>query len=178
MSSLLSKSFEALKIATPQQTGVSTRRRPFKLIRPERQPHVQYYGYGVSRDWLLQFAEQHCPEALPDRNAKNYETTARTRAYEFIVEWSGIYTLDTKDCFNPKGGSVPPEWIALYDGVYDDQLDDDEIMSIPIDTVHVLAVCSDQDDDFGWRPTQEKMDFMTKVIGHTPQWWVSCGFAD
>ncbi|KAG0700389.1 hypothetical protein DFH29DRAFT_932310 [Suillus ampliporus] len=178
MSSLLSKSFEALKIAAPQQTEVSTRRRPFNLVRPERQSYVHYYGYAVSRDWLIQFAEQHCPEALPERSAKNYENTARTRAYELIRAWAGICTLARKECFNPKGGSVPPEWIALYDGVYDDELDDEELMSIQIDTVLVLAVCSDQDDSYEWRPRQENMDFMTKLIGHTPQWWVSCGYAD
>ncbi|KAG0700384.1 hypothetical protein DFH29DRAFT_932285 [Suillus ampliporus] len=164
MSSLLSKSFEAPKPL--QQTEVSTRRRPFNLVRPERQSYVHYYGYPVSRDWLIH------------RSAKNYENTARTRAYELIRAWAGICTLARKECFNPKGGSVPPEWIALYDGVYDDELDDEELMSIQIDTVLVLAVCSDQDDSYEWRPMQENMDFMTKLIGHTPQWWVSCGYAD
>ncbi|KAG0696373.1 hypothetical protein DFH29DRAFT_208477 [Suillus ampliporus] len=173
MSSLLSKSFDTLKIATPQQTGYSIRR-PFKLVRPKRQPHLQFYGYAVSPEWLIQFAQQHWSEALPDRNAKNYEDIAMTRAYELISGFSGIYNLDRKDCFNPKGGSVPLEWIAVYDGDYDDELDDDELEAIQIDIVHVLTVCSDEEDEFEERPTQEKMDFMTKLIGHGPQWWMGC----
>jgi len=47
----------------------------------------------------------------------------------------------------------------------DDGLDDDELASIQIDTVHVLAVCSDQNDLFEERPSQEKVDFMTELIG-------------
>ncbi|KAG0705303.1 hypothetical protein DFH29DRAFT_291338 [Suillus ampliporus] len=175
MSSLLSKSFEALKIVAPQQTDHSMRRRPFKLVRPPSQPHVQYYGYAVPPEWLIQFTEQHWPEALPDRNDKGYEYMAATRAFELILDWSGIYTLDSKDCFDPKGGSVPPEWIALYDG---DEDEDDELQDIQIDTVHVFSLCSDQDESFEARPTQERVDFMTKLVGHAPQWWVSCGYAD
>ncbi|KAG1748940.1 uncharacterized protein EDB91DRAFT_1111526 [Suillus paluster] len=164
---------DSFKIATPQQTDDSMRRRPFKLVRPPRQPHVQYYGYAVSPEWLVQFTEQHWSGALPERNDIGYEYMAATRAFELLLDWSGIFTLDSKDCFNPKGGSVPPEWIALYDGDEDDDEADDEYPNIQIDTVHVFALCSDQDESFEARPTQERVDFMTNLIGHTPQWWVS-----
>ncbi|KAG1718165.1 uncharacterized protein EDB91DRAFT_1341459 [Suillus paluster] len=120
MSSLLSKSFEALKITTPQHTGDSMRRRPFKLVRPKRQqmnpytglPHVQYYGYAVSPEWLIESAERHCLEALPSRNANDYEGTTITQAYELIRHLAGIYNLACNFFFNPKGHSVPPEWVA------------------------------------------------------------------
>ncbi|KAG1737082.1 uncharacterized protein EDB91DRAFT_1083121 [Suillus paluster] len=135
----------ALKIATPQQTGDSARRRPFKLVRSPKQPNVQYYGYAVATKWLVQFAEQHWPDALLARNDMCYEDVATTRAYEYISAWSGIHDLGQKDCFNPKGGSVPPEWIALYDDVYDDVLDDTELAAIQIDTIQVFSVCSDHD---------------------------------
>ncbi|KAG2359601.1 hypothetical protein BDR07DRAFT_1462446 [Suillus spraguei] len=92
MSSLLSKSFDTLK------------------------PHLQFYGYGVSREWLIQFAEQHCPEELPDHNDIGYKCMATMRAYELIADLTTINTLDRKLCFNLKGGFVPPEWIAVYDG--------------------------------------------------------------
>ncbi|KAG1737110.1 uncharacterized protein EDB91DRAFT_1141104 [Suillus paluster] len=166
MSSLLSKSFDA---------GDSIRRRPFKLVRPKRQSHLQFYGYAVSREWLIQFAEQNWPaDELPDRNAKDYEDIAATRAYKLIADLSSICSLGRKTCFNPKGGSVPPYWIAVYDGDYDDELDDEELMNIQIDTVVVLSVCSDEEDSFEERPTQGQMDFMTKLIGHGPQWWMGC----
>jgi len=110
------------------------RRRPFSLIRADRQLHVQYYGYGVYPDWLIQFVEQHWSEALPNRNAKNYDNMPMTRAYEPIRCWSAIYALTIKDCFVPKG-SGPPDCIALLDGD-DDGLDaNDELASVQIDTI-------------------------------------------
>ncbi|KAG1843274.1 hypothetical protein DFJ58DRAFT_804732 [Suillus subalutaceus] len=174
MSSLLSKSFDALKITTSQQNRDSTKYRPFKLIRPKRQPHLQFYGYGVSWEWLIQFAEQNCPEELPDRDDIGYKCMAAIRAYELIADLTTINTLDRKLCFNPKGGLVPPEWIAVYDGDYDDILSEEELLAIKIDTIHVLAVCSDEEDSFEERPVQGQMDYMTKLIGHGPQWWMGC----
>jgi hypothetical protein len=163
------------QIATPQETG----KQPCEVVRPTRQeqinlytglPHLQYYGYAVSGDWLLAFAEQHSPEALPQRDARNYKKTAKKQAFQLIRHWTGIYDLAWKTCFNPKGGLIPPEWFAsLYD-----EADDPEDM----ETVLVFAVCSDEDDDFEGRPMQEQVDFMTNLIGHAPQWWVSCGYAD
>ncbi|KAG0692344.1 kinase-like domain-containing protein [Suillus ampliporus] len=85
----------------PEQTGAPTRRRPFKLVCPKRQPHVQYYGYAVAPEWMVQFAEKHWPEALPDRNDKRYEHVAMTRAFELIRDWIPLYTLAGRDCFNP-----------------------------------------------------------------------------
>ncbi|KAG1817160.1 uncharacterized protein BJ212DRAFT_1351455 [Suillus subaureus] len=78
MSSLLSKSFDALRISTPD----SIRQRPIKLVRPKKQLHVQFYGYAISHEWLVRSGEQYCPEALPDRCDRGYEDTAISRAYE------------------------------------------------------------------------------------------------
>jgi len=118
--------------------------------------------------------ERYWPEALRDRNAKHYEETAMTRSYELLRYWSNIFTLDTKDCFNPPNGcSVPPEWIALFDE--DDE--DDEFEDIDIPTVYVVSLCSDLDDSFEERPTQE-VDYTTKLFGQAPQWWVDCGIGD
>ncbi|KAG0709605.1 hypothetical protein DFH29DRAFT_869914 [Suillus ampliporus] len=108
----------------------------------------------MSSEWLIQFAKQHWSET--DRSDKGYEDTTITRAYELIAH--------CRYCFNPKGDSVPLEWIAVYDGDYDD-----ELTNIQIDTIYVLAVCSDEEDDFGERPTQEKTDVMTKLTGKEPQ---------
>ncbi|KAG1836556.1 hypothetical protein DFJ58DRAFT_846914 [Suillus subalutaceus] len=96
MSSLLSKLFDALKISTPD----SIRQRPIKLVRPKKQPNPQFYGYAISHEWLVRFAEQHCPEKLRDH---------------------------TIACFNlMEGASVPSEWIPVSNGDYDDVLSDEE----------------------------------------------------
>jgi hypothetical protein len=92
------------------------------------------------------------------------------RAYELIEHLSCIYTLARKTRLNPKGDSVPREWFA---GLYD-ETDDPEDM----ETVTVFALCSDENYDFEQRPTQDKVDFMTSLIGHAPRWWVSCSHAD
>ncbi|KAG2338595.1 hypothetical protein BDR05DRAFT_1062637 [Suillus weaverae] len=174
MPSLLSKLLEALKIATSQQTGRSRKRRPFKLARPPAAHNIQCYGYAVSSEWLMRFAEQHCPEELPDRSHIDYEDIATTRANELLASWSGIYFLDYRNCLNPPGGIIPPEWIAVFNGDYDDE-PDDVLDAIQIDTVRVFFVCSDRG-DFEMRPTRQQLDSLTKLIGHPPQWWVACSY--
>lgn len=80
--------------------------------------------------------------------------------------------LDFVTCFNTKGDSVSPEWIAVYDGDYDDVLSDEELLAFQVQTVYVLTVCSDEEDSFEKRPIQEQMDYITKLVGHGPQWWM------
>ncbi|KAG1733956.1 hypothetical protein EDB19DRAFT_1911295 [Suillus lakei] len=96
------------------------------------------------------------------------------RAYELIADISCIRTIDANICFNPKGSLVPPEWLAVHDGDYDDVLSDEELLAIEIDTVYVLTMCSDEEESFEERPIQEKMDDMANLIGHGPQWWMRC----
>ncbi|OAX35519.1 hypothetical protein K503DRAFT_365116, partial [Rhizopogon vinicolor AM-OR11-026] len=174
MSSTLSKSFEALEIATVQQTehfAKTPKRQPFTLVLPKKQSYVQYYGYEVCPYWLIAFAEKHCPETLPDQKAEDYQDVAVMRAYKRISAWSGIRTLGMQDCFNPpKSGIVPPEWFA--------SIFDDDIQPEDVDIVNVIIVCSDQEEEFQGRPSQIHIDFLTKLIGHGPRWWVSCGYAD
>ncbi|OJA10925.1 hypothetical protein AZE42_03058 [Rhizopogon vesiculosus] len=166
MSSILSKSLEALK-NNPRETGEA---QLFKLDRPPTQPFVQHYGYEVSPAWLIQFAEHHYPEGIPDRNDKSYNSTAIRLAYDIIRDWGRMCILATNHCFNsPEACPVPTEWLAT---MYDDVDDPEDLQG-----VLVLSVCSDEEDDFEWRPVQAKMDFLTKSIGHEPKWWPSCGFA-
>ncbi|KAG2045148.1 hypothetical protein BDR03DRAFT_938033 [Suillus americanus] len=108
-----------------------------------RRSSLMFYGYAISHEWLVRFAERHCPEALPDRSGRGYEDSAISRAYEHLVDLTGINNLDPVTCFNLKGGSVPAEWIAVYDGDYDNVLSDEDFLAIRIDTVYVLGVCLD-----------------------------------
>ncbi|OAX35028.1 hypothetical protein K503DRAFT_402673 [Rhizopogon vinicolor AM-OR11-026] len=75
--------FEALQMTTRQDTEDFVGR-PFKLVRPKRQPHIQYYGYADSSARLIQLVERYWLKALRDRNDKHHEDTAMTRSYEPI----------------------------------------------------------------------------------------------
>ncbi|KAG0705827.1 hypothetical protein DFH29DRAFT_905015 [Suillus ampliporus] len=158
------------------RTGRFMRRQPFDFVPPRRPlpinprtdlPYTQYYGFAVSPEWLVEFAERNCPEELPPRDDKSYEDVAMTRAFEFIREWPSMYTLERKTCFNPKGGSVPPKWFTRYH--------DDEDDGRGIETVHVFAIYSDQEDEFGERPAQYKVEAITEMMEYMPRWFVSCG---
>ncbi|OAX41434.1 hypothetical protein K503DRAFT_780643 [Rhizopogon vinicolor AM-OR11-026] len=119
-----------------------------------RLPYIQYYGYAVSREWLVQRAEQHCSEELPDRNDKRYEYTATKKAYYFICGWADVLDyLDQKCCFT--GHSISPDgWALESDGDADDELED------PGDEhVLVLVLCSDRDQQ---RTMQERVNFLTR----------------
>ncbi|KAG1721652.1 hypothetical protein EDB19DRAFT_504223 [Suillus lakei] len=90
------------------------------------------------------------------------------------IKHASIRTLDANICSNPQGSLVPPEWLAVYDGDYDDVLSGEEPPAVEIDTVYVLTVYSDEEESFEEHPIQEMMDGTTKLIGHGPQWWMSC----
>ncbi|KAG1830629.1 hypothetical protein EV424DRAFT_268553 [Suillus variegatus] len=176
-----------LEITTAPETDTSVVRQqpePFKLARPPKQshinpiigrPYIQYYGYAIPNDWLIRFAEKECPEMLPERDHKCYERDAMLRAREFISARSGVWSFDFKFCFNPKDGEVPLLWFEAFMAKYF-KSGDDEIRAVQIDTVPVLAVCSEQDDSFKERPTQEQMDVLTQLIGYAPRWWVCCDY--
>ncbi|KAG2061120.1 hypothetical protein BDR06DRAFT_947666 [Suillus hirtellus] len=176
-----------VETATAPETETSVVRQqpePFKLVRPPKQshinpiigrPYIQYYGYAIPNDWLIHFAEKECPEVLPERDHKCYERDAMLRAREFISARSGVWSFDFKFCFNPNDGEVPLLWFEAFMARYF-KSGDDEIRAVQIDTVPVLAVCSEQDDSFKERPTQEQMNILTQSIGYAPRWWVCCDY--
>ncbi|KAG2086603.1 uncharacterized protein F5147DRAFT_781585 [Suillus discolor] len=176
-----------LETTTAPETETSVIRQqpePFKLVRPPKQshinpiigrPYIQYYGYAIPNDWLIRFAEKECPEMLPERDHRYYERDAMLRAREFISARSDVWSFDFKFCFNPKEGEVPPLWLEAFMAKYF-RSGDEEIRAVQIDTVPVLAVCSEQDDSFKERPTQEQMDIMTQLMGYAPRWWVCCDY--
>ncbi|OJA18926.1 hypothetical protein AZE42_07063 [Rhizopogon vesiculosus] len=118
-----------------------------------RLPCIQYYGYAISREWLVHRAEQHFSEELPNRNDKRYEYTATEEAYYFICEWADVLDyLDQKCCFT--GHTVPPDgWAMESDGDEDDELEDQQ------------------------RTTQERVT-LTKITWNAPQWWLICEITD
>ncbi|KAG1737130.1 uncharacterized protein EDB91DRAFT_1337310 [Suillus paluster] len=97
-----------------------------------------------------------------------------TRAFELIQDWVGMHGLARKDCFNPKGRSVPPEWfvrhinpddgpedietVHIWSGIH--RVDGQRAENIGVETVRVLVVCLDEE-DVQERLTQEKTDFMS-----------------
>ncbi|KAG2114850.1 hypothetical protein DEU56DRAFT_180378 [Suillus clintonianus] len=193
MSSRLSKLFEALTITTATSVRrkrlVKRQRRPFKLVRPPKmlhinmcigRPYIQFYGYEATPEFLVRLAEEKCPEALRDRNDRDYEIDAMTQAHMLILARSGILPLFYMTCFKPQDGSVPPVWLDAFGmrGFNRDHIDEDELIANPIVDVQVLAVCSDIDRSFERRPTQAQMDAITELMGYAPQWWVGYGIGD
>jgi hypothetical protein len=51
---------------------------------------------------------------------------------------------------------VPPEWFASMYGEIDDPKD--------MEIVTVITVCSDEDCDFEWHPSQDRVNSMTNLI--------------
>lgn len=179
-----------LKTTTVQETETSAvqlvrlKPEPFELVRPPKELHInpiigrpyfQYYGYGIPHEWLIRFAEIECPEVLPERDHICYEDLAMVRAREHISARSGFWSFDFKFCFNPKDGPVPPLWFDAFMAKYF-KSGTEELRAVQIDTVPVFVVCSERDESFNERPTQEQMDIMTKLIGYPPQWWVGCDY--
>jgi hypothetical protein len=181
-----------LKTTTVQETETSAvqpvrlKPEPFELGRPPKElhinpiigrPYLQYYGYGIPREWLIRFAEKECPEVLPERDHICYEDHAMVRGRELISACSDFWSFDFKYCFNPKDGSVPPLWFDAFMAKYF-KSGTEELRAVQIDTVPVFVVCSERDESFNERPTQGQMDIMTKLIGYPPQWWVCCDYGD
>ncbi|KAG2033305.1 hypothetical protein BDR03DRAFT_967938 [Suillus americanus] len=179
-----------LKTATAQESGTSASQavrkqpEPFELVRPPKQlhinpiigrPYIQHYGYAIPNEWLIRFAEKECPEVLLERGHKFYEFHAMMRGREHISTRSGFWSFDFKCCFNPKDGSVPTLWFEAHMAKYF-KSGSDEIRAVQLDIVPVFTVCSELDESFKERPTQEQMDIMTEMIGYPPQWWVGCDY--
>jgi hypothetical protein len=126
--------------------------RLFEIARPKRQSHVQYYGYAVSQEWLIWFSKKFRPE---DRN--DMGVTSK-QYFEGLAKLANIDDFSWKHCFDPNGGSV----------------NDEEPKNIPIDTVEVLYVCSDEEGSIQKCPDEEKLEVMTALLGHGPKWWAGC----
>ncbi|KAG1770581.1 hypothetical protein EV702DRAFT_1049307 [Suillus placidus] len=130
---------------------------------------LKYYGYGISEEWRIWFSNQLDSHDCHDKGHDIHSITKRY--YQFIVDSTPIKDMGWKRCFNPKGDSVPPEWIT---GSHGNLLHDKVVVNIPIDTVEVLLVCLDEEDSFGGRPHQDTIDYLTVLLGHGPKWWVGC----
>ncbi|OAX34276.1 hypothetical protein K503DRAFT_869020 [Rhizopogon vinicolor AM-OR11-026] len=171
MSPRLSELFENLQILDSDRSAFIRRGQdPFKFARPAPQPRVQFYGYALPPKWLVKFAEQNCPELLPNRNDRKYDLISAARGFEVLQGWLCISSLDRQCCFNPKWrNSVPPEW---FESVYQEDAPED------LETVAVLTVCSDREYEFKRRPTQVQLDFLTRLFGKAPKWWVSCDWEE
>ncbi|KAG1848901.1 hypothetical protein F4604DRAFT_1687604 [Suillus subluteus] len=146
MSSFLSKLFEILKtvIMFTPQTS--------EVIHLETQSHVQYYGYAVSEKWLDWFWNKLNSDNCNDIDAKSKEY------FKGLVYLADINNLGWKHCFNPNCGSV----------------DDEEPKDILIDTIQVLYMYSDEEGSIQKPLNEKKIEAMTVLLGHGPEWWMGC----
>jgi hypothetical protein len=77
-----------------------------------------------------------------------------TRGFEHIQWAVGIDPLTLEFCLQPGKRGAPPQYVDA----------DGEIL--------ILSVMSDDEEDYPVRPAQEQVDYLTKVLGRKPQWWV------
>ncbi|KAG1878787.1 hypothetical protein F4604DRAFT_1679683 [Suillus subluteus] len=123
-----------------------------EIIHPEMQSHVQYYGYAVSEKWLDWFLEKLKSDDRNDIDNKSKEY------FEGLAYLADIDNLGWKHCFNPNRGSV----------------DDEEPKDILINTVQVLYMYSDEEGSIQKPLDEKKIEAMTVLLGHGPEWWTGC----
>ncbi|KAG2033982.1 hypothetical protein BDR03DRAFT_984678 [Suillus americanus] len=124
-----------------------------EIIYLETQSHVQYYGYAVSEKWLDWFLEKLKSDDCNDIDNKSKEY------FKGLAYLANINNLGWKCCFNPNHGLV----------------DNEELEDIPIDTIQVLYMYSDEEGSIQ-RPLndEKKIKVMTVLLGHGPEWWMGC----
>jgi hypothetical protein len=119
---------------------------------PSRHRHTQFYGFWINQQWLVDLGKnvQYPEDHLDPPNDDDYFL----RGFEHISWAVRIDPLTVQLCLQPKKDGAPPEYVDA-DG-----------------EVFVLSVFSDEEADYPARPAQEQVDYLTKVLGRKPRWWV------
>jgi hypothetical protein len=130
-----------------------TKPQRLNLTLPDPQRYRQMYGYCVSEKWLhetaLDFLKTLHPELRPCEARSNAYTNP---SYSFKKKF-GISSLGSGAAFPPPGQVVPAE--CMCEGY-----------------VYVLHICTDQPSNYRWRPTQKRVDKLSKLVGREPRWGV------
>ncbi|OAX31309.1 hypothetical protein K503DRAFT_870679 [Rhizopogon vinicolor AM-OR11-026] len=146
-----------LNEAQPLPTPLTKLQRPSHITKlqssyPPRHRHTQYYGFWITREWLIDLGKQ---IPLPqDHTYPPYTEDYLMRGFEHIQWAVGIEPLTLEFCLQPKKGGAPPECVDTGGQIL------------------ILSVMSDDEEDYPVRPAQEQVDYLTRVLGRKPQWWV------
>ncbi|KAG2062955.1 hypothetical protein BDR04DRAFT_1164426 [Suillus decipiens] len=143
----LSTLFDTLQITTPQPIGDDIKpRRPCELVRREKRPHIEYFGYAVSQKWLAWFSKKF------ELDIRHIHVKSK-EYFEGLAYLADIGHFGWEHCFNRNSGSVDGE---------------------EPDTVKVLYVYTNEWDSFQKCLVEKKIKAMTALLGHEPEWWVGC----
>ena len=113
---------------------------------------VCFYGYEISREWLIDYSNEHM------ERAEECDDSAKVSGALFLLRGaSGIKKLEYELALpDPKAAiSIPTG--ARYQGA----------------VVRLLSIFSNEVSSFPKRPRQEKVDRLSEILGgKQPKWWV------
>ena len=113
---------------------------------------VCFYGYEISREWLIDYTNKH------REGVERYDDHAKVSAALFLLRaHSNIKNLEYESALpDPKAATDIPK-TAWYQGP----------------TVRLLSIFSNEPSSFPKRPRQEKVDRLSEILGgKQPKWWV------
>ncbi|KIJ15135.1 hypothetical protein PAXINDRAFT_99664 [Paxillus involutus ATCC 200175] len=123
-----------------------------KLTLPRDPDRIYYYGWPITDAWLNEFLRQELlPEDYAIEAANPFHTINAMSCLEFCCK---IRNLRLRPARNP--GNVPED--CLFDP----------------ESVRVLSICSDEEDQLRAKPTQEQVDYLARLLGkedEPPTWW-------
>ncbi|KAH7906782.1 hypothetical protein BJ138DRAFT_1161794 [Hygrophoropsis aurantiaca] len=133
--------------SSPPVTGSSAAPPRFRvsITLPRRNPlHRQLYGYYVSLDWIRETIHQLYPTYKGDN----------LQMPHIIGRLMGIRRLTLLYGLRPRDISIPEN--CTHEGA-----------------VIVLTICTDEEHSLCDRPTQERIDALTELVGQEPRWWTA-----
>ncbi|KAH7905058.1 hypothetical protein BJ138DRAFT_1118828 [Hygrophoropsis aurantiaca] len=155
----LQQTFQAMKLdarATLSPVTKRTRRPKSRLLeisRPLRDPdypnYCQAYGYYVSDQCLYQTLLKLWPTVHNTHNVYTIAGCPETLMSE-ILRMSSLTILY---------GVQPPDMSIPEDCIEERSL------------VRILTLFTDEDAEFGRRPSQKKVDRLSKLVEQQPRWW-------
>ncbi|KAH7906780.1 hypothetical protein BJ138DRAFT_1117263, partial [Hygrophoropsis aurantiaca] len=130
---------------------------PIHIVRPAYNPRYRHtYGYYASRECMLEAVFQLRPDIEEECEARDRSLASiRARAAAIIGVCMGIHGLTTLFGLDPQDISIPQECIENSGAV------------------RLLSICTDEEDRFTERPSQERVEALTKLLSmkQEPRWW-------
>ena len=128
--------------------------RRIQVALPDLNPdgRVGFYGYEISREWLIDYSNKHL------EGAEKYDSHAKVSSALFLLrDHSDIKNLEYELALPDPNPATGTPTMAGYQG--------------PM--VRLLSIFSNEASSFPKRPRQEKVDRLSEILGgKQPKWWV------
>ena len=136
--------------------------RPFNLALPDDDyslliPRVQFYGYNVTDEWMSNYVQRCVGDALTQDEATNLHPARATIVA--LQRETGIKTLMFRTAHPDENSPGAFTW--------------DNPRRMPI-----IALCSNEDTVYQYRPTTKQVRYVTDLMGSEPQWWLDSWWLD